>query len=44
MYQDFINNVILKYTASVIYSALLTSRQSTFKATSVAKAAAALAS
>lgn len=27
MYQDFINNVILKYTAAVIYSAPLTVRK-----------------
>lgn len=44
MYQDFINNIILKYTAAVIYSALLTTRNTIFKDTSVEKAIAVLAS
>lgn len=44
MYQDFINNVILKYTATVIYSVLLTMRNSIFKDTAVEKAIAVLAS
>lgn len=44
MYQDFINNVILKYRAAVIYSAPLNSKEKKFKDTYVEKAVAVEAS